>query len=261
MSTQIAGRRKILIIPCTGKSSRFNSATPKYMMKIDGITALERLISNVQDIFTEIIVVIDKKINLSDPSYSTIKKKFRNLHFAFATVGKGDGDALFQALIEYINYEDDLISVIWGDVFLNNISFIEQTLDSFISNDKNDFLFPSFYKKSPYVFVIRDSNGKIRRFGFSKRDEYQSYGETDMCFFVFNIKCLTEIFQYRNTIFDEKLGEYTTYNLEFNLLESIPYLVSKGLRINSLEIGDSSDFFSFNTLEEFQLINQTMSTK
>jgi len=227
-------KKKIGLILAAGRQTRFNSETPKALVKYGESTALEHNIGVLKPNVDEIYVVC------STYNYDLFKQYGSdNIIVKSIDGGLGCGHGVMKALELIKGYAD--IVLIWGDSIQN-----EQVVSKLVNVYRGYFLVPVVEENKPYV-QFKESNKFITKVSFSKfNDKIDDIGYHDLSIFAFDkelvLKKLKEM--HKKYWKDE---EYNTRSKELVFLD----LFNENKRFGKiLKFKDIEDR-SFNTVEEY----------
>ncbi len=238
-----------LLIPAAGIGRRLGLKYPKFMIKIDRKTILERQINLFSSYDKNPTIVINKIYEKMVNKF--LKKMKLKIEVITQNKPKGMGDSVlaFKNSKFYKDAEDILL--IWSDIPYLSKSTLSKTISKHIKN-KNDFTFPTIYTKNPYTIVKRDKSNNVLEVietrGINKKITTKS--EREIGFFIFKKK---PIYKILNSNLDRKFNIKTK---EHNFLYIIKHLVKKGFKVEGIPIATTKDTYSINTLKELKTIRK-----
>lgn len=234
------------IILDAGNQTRFDDDLPKSLQKVKGKTVLERNIMILNQVVDNYYIVVNLK-----------KKDYFN-HYAENRIviksGLGSGDAVYHICKNLKLNNDDKVVLIWGDSIHTSTSVIHRGLAKL---NEVDFSVPVYQEKDPYVRFVIGEDASIAEILFSKYSGPNEYGYHDQSCFFFRVGALMpSLEEIRFQFYDYSRKKYLIPDREdFDLLEifNICNNIPKNLMFN---VKKSEKSFSFNTIEELQLIEE-----
>lgn len=240
-----------IIIPCAGKSSRFNSMIPKPLVKINGEVSLNILLSVVVTLFDQIIIPIPPGSDMLKLFESSIDNMYlEKVKLVESKPGIGDGGAILDGM-KHLQTQEDHFFVCWGDTYIVNKSiFID--LEQFAqSDDHNSFAYiPLVYLNNPYVRYILDENNFILDTQQSIDGYSLKSGYADQSIFMLSKNIDKFLKTSSSTVTSSTLD-----SSEISLLRSFKFMASKKLKLKSM-LRKSKDSLAFNTKKDLAVIEK-----
>lgn len=189
---------KTLFIVAAGLSTRFNGQ-PKYLAKVNDKTVIENTIEMARKHYQSIWVVLNEKLdsNIIDKTIGIIAPLGANA--IFIPSGKGDADAVYQALIKS-NLKNINASVCWGDAWFTNETIFETAAKRLDESIDEYYVFDAICANEdrPYGWFDVSKYGQICHCTFlselSKRQQKVEASSQlpimkchDQCFFNINV--------------------------------------------------------------------------
>lgn len=224
-------------IMCAGKQSRFQSETPKALMKIGDKTILENNIEQSLKYCDKVVVVASIENYKYFESYKNDKIDVIQIISGF-----GCGDAVYKALNFYYTTKKDACFIIWGD----SIQHDKRVFLYSILNYNNNIIIPVEYQNKPYV-QIKHTHLNAYKVLFSKYGDYTYSGWHDLSIFFGNCNILRKKLDLlKRKIYNN--GKYFhKHNNELLFLDIINEVPGN---YKIIPISDYKDY-SFNTLEQY----------
>lgn len=179
---------KALFIIAAGLSTRFNGE-PKHLAKVKGQTILEHTVELARDYYGKIYVVLNEKANRKSIASTTSIAIGKNAEVVLIPSGKGDADAVYQAL-EKTHFNEKEASICWGDAWFVDSSIFKEASFGLSAHNNVDYVFNAMcaYEDTPYGWFNLDGY-KITRCTFaSDVGGPIECGVHDQCFFNINVK-------------------------------------------------------------------------
>jgi molybdopterin-guanine dinucleotide biosynthesis protein A len=224
------------IIPCAGKSSRFNGEN-KSLVTIDHMTVIERMVIGLKQHCDKITIIINSS---SKERFEQILNKHSEVSFYIDDTYTGNGGAIKNVLIdkgeEY--FKDDLF-ITWGDiVFLEN-TFIKDFIQQSIVSPGNVMYIAVQWEKNPYLAILLDENKVPQDVFYSKEEGYRlEYGYHDLAAYILKKEAISHIMD----IPSSKIGE-----IRFLDIVNVLYKADKGVKIIEFF---NNPMLSFNNVDE-----------
>lgn len=236
--------RNVAIVPAAGKGTRLGYHLPKVLFEIHGKTILEHLYERLRPICSEIILVVS-------PDGKNILEKFikEKELLAISLAVQGQPLGMADAILAAKNHEPaDHFLILWGDQIGISASTIHETLSHHISAN-NDFTFPVYGTKNPYVHYVREGNQITKVLQRREGDLMPDEGFTDAGFFISKgTNFFKNISEY--ILKDESsLGHITK---EKNFLPFIPWLSKKNFKIEAIQNKNMNDTLGINSKEDVE---------
>ena len=240
-----------IIIPCAGKSSRFNSLMPKPLTTINGEVSLNILLSIIIDSFDQIIIPISPGSDMFEMFEGLIDKRFiGKVQLVASTPGRGDGGAILDGM-EFLKAKEDHFFVCWGDTYIINNYIFSDLLKFAQSDNFSSFAYiPLVYLNNPYVKYILDEKNCILDAQQSIDGHAFESGFADQSIFMLS-KNIEQFLRQASL----KAPSSATQSPEISLLRSFRFMVSKNLTLKPM-IRESKDSLAFNTIEDLAPIKK-----
>lgn len=224
-------------IMCAGKQSRFNSQTPKALMKIKDTTILQNNINFALQYSDKVIIVASV-----DNFHYFEKYKSNNVDVIKIISGFGCGDAVLKALSLYYTTKEDTCFIMWGD----SIQYDKRVFTYSLTKYNNNIIIPVTYEKEPYV-QIKHSHLNATKVLFTKYGDKTYSGWHDLSIFFGNCNILRlNLERFRRKIYNN--GKYIhKHNNEFIFLDMINEIPGN---YKIVPIDDYKDL-SFNTIDQY----------
>ena len=237
-----------VLIAAAGKGTRSGLNYPKTLFKIEGKSILSRIFEVVSTIDLNPTVVA------SPSGEIMIKKHLNSLDLTGEVVIQehplGMGDAVLKMLSAQAYQGASDVLLLWGDLPFIQKSTLEQTIEAHYKNN-NDFTFPTLYSDSAYTIVNRDSQKAVS--GIIETRELPNHdigpGERDMGMFIFKKNLIF------NLLNEDLPTKYSNQTNEHGFLYIIEHLVSRGRRVEALNIATKLDSISLNKMEDLTNYN------
>jgi bifunctional UDP-N-acetylglucosamine pyrophosphorylase/glucosamine-1-phosphate N-acetyltransferase len=228
------------VILAAGRGTRMRSARPKVLQPISGLPMLEHVVRAVSATgATPVTVVVG-------PDGREVEEAFggRGLTFLTQDPPLGTGDALKVASPTFLGHLDRPVLVVNGDLPLLRAETLAALLAQHGEGSGGACLLtarPS--DPGAYGRIIRDAGGRITRIVEAKdaSPEERAVQEVNAGAYVFDVAPL-----------GKALGELQRDNAqaEYYLTDLVALLVSGGVNVGGLELGDPTEAIGVNTLEE-----------
>ena len=135
--------------------------------------------------------------------------------------------------------------VIWPDQIFLSINTIKKTINFFLKK-KLLLCFPTFKKKFPYVYILRDKDKNFKDIIQTRETRKRvKFGESDCGMFVFNTKKISEHLEY----LIKKKKIITTKTKEVDFLKSFKFLNHLG-NIKTVKALSQKDTIGVNYLQD-----------
>ena len=180
------------VLPAAGKSSRFNSKKSKIFFNFKNKIIISHVIDKCL-IFSKNIIIVSNKKNLKELRKNL--KNYKDIKFKIYIQKKqiGMGDAVNIALKKV---KTKYTVVIWPDQIFLSINTIKKTINFFLKK-KLLLCFPTFKKKFPYVYILRDKDKNFKDIIQTRETRKKvKFGESDCGMFVFNTKKISKHLEY-----------------------------------------------------------------
>ena len=155
---------------------------------------------------------------------------------------RGMGHAILQFACSPSFAATDEVVVIWGDMISVPATLIGRVVRQF-RLDKADFAFPTYFQNTPYTYVERDSEGRVRAL-LERREHGEALptaGEADCGLFVFRKDPVFRILTTRTT---ELIGRNTG---EIGFLGVVGLLAGEGFAVRAYAVATEENAISFNS--------------
>lgn len=235
-----------LFIIAAGKGSRMNHNKPKALMEIDGVPNVLRTIALTHDLYDRISVVISRANREAWDENYDLFSKYEKVQLVPIDSGLGDGDAVYRAL-SCITMEKTFSTIVWGDTVFSGV----RPFADAIHNAQYVAVTPS---DNPYVNIVVDDSNYAECAQFSKFGEVDGPGLHDQSLFVYETHLLSEaLFQIRSSTF--RNGKYDLPGGEMSLLYTLNWFSESCYGPMKAVIYDKAFAHSYNTIEEYEVIN------
>lgn len=254
--------KRILVFVASGLSTRMGGF-PKALAQVGNTRVILNAINCAEQYYDDIFIITNGKVK---PSFDEVisndgnRAKVREI-----ITGKGDAESVWKSLIlvqKEIGEPFDA-TFCWGDAFFKT----NKAFESIMSDDINigeikSLIVGCSYDNDPYayfdIFTIRGDYEQlfIKKSYFKKYDGGVKIGVHDQCIF----RCVSSVFIGCLNRYKEENGyDGENYLLsktnEIGLLKSFDFLEKIG-RPAKVVIIPGKNVFSFNTLEELDVINK-----
>lgn len=238
-----------IIIPCAGKSSRFNSQIPKPLTTINGKVSLNILLSNLDSFFKKIIIPIPPGSEMLELFESRIESRFLpKISFVASSPGRGDGGAIIDGM-KILQTQEEHFFVCWGDTYIVNKSIFFDLLKYALSDNLRSFAYiPLIFLKDPYVSYMLDKNKYIVEAQQSIDGYKFESGFADQSIFMLS-KNIAQFLKISALKYTSPAGQIS----EISLLKSFKTMAEKNFKLKPM-IRAKKDSFSFNTKEDLVFI-------
>jgi bifunctional N-acetylglucosamine-1-phosphate-uridyltransferase/glucosamine-1-phosphate-acetyltransferase GlmU-like protein len=232
------------IIPAAGKGTRLGYEFPKILYPVLGQTILQHLINLFYELCSNFIVIVspegEHRIQRELESCYNLK----DFKIVIQDEPIGMAHAVWQAknIVKTIH-----TAIVWGDQICLRPNTLSSTFAFHQRDSQNVITFPTVMKKSPYIHIHRDINGKILKVLQKRENEIKiKVGENDCGFFCFSTNSLFYVLKNKLDSL-EILGSKTN---EINLLQLFPQFEMIEGHVNTLRIAQEDETLGINTVEE-----------
>lgn len=245
--------KKTLFIVAAGLSIRFNGK-PKHLAIINNITNIEHTLILAKPYYDNIYIILNEKANndVIDSTKNIVDKY--NANIVLIPSGKGDADAVYQAL-EKTSILDSNISVCWGDAwFINDNIFniasraLSFTLESYIFNAMCAF------EEDPYGWFNINGN-KIDKCIFASDNIAikPDVGIHDQCFFNIKINYFKNLYKKYKKYIEDKINTIEKDIIK-NFIDIDLFKLSLNYEISWYKMINWSEKYIINTEEYIKSI-------
>jgi UDP-N-acetylglucosamine diphosphorylase/glucosamine-1-phosphate N-acetyltransferase len=229
-----------IIILAAGQGKRMKSTLPKVLVPFMGISMIEHVINNTEDISTKTVIVVGYKKEL-------VKKELKkfNLTFVTQTEQLGTGHAVSVTENEFKDYTGDII-ILFGDSPLISKSVI-QNLVKFHKNNKyiSSILTKDSETPGGAARIIRNKDGTFMKSIENKDlqlEEHKKIKEINVGVMIINSIILFETLKKVNN--NNSQNEY--------YLPDVINILSKNNDIGVFKSNEIPELFAFNTIDELK---------
>lgn len=263
---------KTLFIIAAGLSTRFNGE-PKHLAKVKGQIVLEHTLELAKDYYGKIYVVLNEKASRESIASTTSIAIGKNAEVVLIKSGKGDADAVYQAL-EKTRFNGKEASICWGDAWFKNESVFASASNALSSKDYSSLVFDAMctMEENPYGWFTINSDGIILKAEFASDYGAESpangaYAAHDQCFFNINIQNFKEHFEQYSRFVDAEVAslkhliEQYTSTVKLSLKHEMSWYkminwansIKSSLKSNATILAEPVAM-SFNTVEDLEKI-------
>lgn len=269
---------KTLFVVAAGLSTRFNGK-PKHLAKVKGLSSIENTLMLAHNWYSSIYVVLNEKASKETIEETNAIASTYGAKQILIPSGKGDADAVFQAL-KKSSIDSKCISVCWGDAWFKNDKVFKTASQALEDEDYSSAVFDAMcsMEEHPYGWFSIDSIGTILKAEFASDPGAESladgaYAVHDQCFFNINASNFKQLYEAYASALESEVAAVKRHlvatSAEFKM--SLKYEISWYKMINwcrrfstdlhsTATILDEPVAMSFNTKEELEKIENAQTS-
>jgi bifunctional N-acetylglucosamine-1-phosphate-uridyltransferase/glucosamine-1-phosphate-acetyltransferase GlmU-like protein len=242
---------RLLIIPAAGIGSRLGADVPKVLVRVAGMTMLERLLNLYRASASHVALIINPA------SEDLVRQHVKGLVDAERIscvpqpqpTGMLDAILLGRAVARRV--EPSSVWVTWCDQIAAHRRTIERLGERTLSASQDAMVMPTVMQTKPYIHLERDSNGRIIRVLHQREgDAMPPIGESDMGLFA--LSATTYFNQLTAYAQEVEVGRATG---ERNFLPFIPWL-ARTETVTTFPAEDPMEAVGINTPQDLALVEQ-----
>lgn len=182
---------KTLFIVAAGLSTRFNGQ-PKHLAQVNGNSVIVNTLTMAKRHYRDIWVVLNEKANSHIIDMTNGLAKALGVQTLLIPSGKGDADAVYQALLASRCVEKN-VSVCWGDSWFTDETIFKTAARRLEESRDEQYVFDAMcaYENGPYGWFDIDRKRQISRCTFVSDLEspvdQSGLKCHDQCFFNINV--------------------------------------------------------------------------
>lgn len=231
------------VIPAAGRGTRLGSDAPKILTPLtDNQTVWTILYRKLSPLVDHIHLVLSPGGEAAFPACPA------NVSHSVQPAPTGMGDAIFRGYPVWSQY--DAILVIWGDQVFVSTDTITRTVAALNDPDRHAVL-PVTRMATPYVEYIFNGDRLTQVRQTREGDVTTPNGFSDVGTFLLGTEGLQAAWQ--DYLVRAPRGSTTG---EINFLPFLPFLNSKGWRIQPLEVADATEARGINTPDDLDFFRK-----
>lgn len=242
---------RVLVIPAAGAGSRLQTAGPKALVEIGGITMLDRLLALYDEAIDGVVVVVH-------PTFFAAASADRfppHVEFAIQERPTGMLDAILLGADAVRRAAASSIWITWCDQVAVHPRTVARL--AAVSADRPDaaLILPTVRRRDPYIHFERDDSGRITRVLHRREgDAMPERGESDMGLFALSAEAFALLDQYASEV---RTGRTTG---ERNFLPFIPWVAARR-PILTFPCEDPMEAVGVNTPAERQQVERYLAQR
>ena len=247
---------RLLIIPAAGAGSRLGADVPKVLVRVAGMTMLDRLLELYRESVAHVVVVVN-------PAFEPLVLQSVRGHIdaervSFAQQHHATGmlDAILLGTAAAKRMNPSSVWITWCDQVAVDPRTIDRLGQRTSAPSHDAMVMPTVLQQRPYIHLERDSTGRIigvlhRREG----DTMPEVGESDMGLFA--LSAATYLDRLPAYAHEVEIGRATG---ERNFLPFIPWL-ARTETVTTFPAENAMEAIGINTPQDLALVEQYLSPK
>jgi bifunctional UDP-N-acetylglucosamine pyrophosphorylase / glucosamine-1-phosphate N-acetyltransferase len=242
---------RLLIIPAAGIGSRLGANLPKVLVRVAGMTMLERLLNLYRASVDHIVLIVNPAFEAPIRQHVTGRVDTERISCVQQPQPTGMLDAILLGRAAARRLEPSSVWITWCDQIAVHPRTIERMAERTAAASHDAMVMPTAVQRSPYIHFVRDPNGRIigvlhRREG----DAMPEHGESDIGLFALSA---TTYFDRLPAYAQEvEVGHATG---ERNFLPFIPWL-ARTETVSTFPAEDPMEAVGINTPQDLALVEQ-----
>lgn len=241
----------LLIIPAAGTGSRLGADVPKVLVRVAGMTMLERLLDLYRASVGHVALIINSAFEDLVRQHVARSVDAGRITCVQQAQPTGMLDAILLGTTVARNVEPTSVWITWCDQIAVHPRTIERLSELTSSASHDAMVMPTVMQQRPYIHLHRDSTGRIRRVLHRREgDDMPDTGESDMGLFALSA----------STYFDRlpafshevEIGRATG---ERNFLPFIPWL-ARTETVTTFPAEDPMEATGVNTPDELAMVER-----
>jgi bifunctional UDP-N-acetylglucosamine pyrophosphorylase/glucosamine-1-phosphate N-acetyltransferase len=242
---------RLLIIPAAGIGSRLGADVPKVLVRVAGITMLERLLKLYRAPVEHIVLIINPAFEDLVRQHVAGSADADRISCVRQPQPTGMLDAILLAREVARRVEPSSVWITWCDQIAVHRRTIERLGDRTLSTSQDAMVMPTVMQARPYIHLARDPNGRIIRVLHEREgDAMPETGESDMGLFA--LSATTYFDRLPSYARDVEVGRATG---ERNFLPFIPWL-ARTETVTTFPAEDPMEAVGINTPQDLALVEQ-----
>ncbi len=178
------GSRRLLIIPAAGIGSRLGADVPKVLVRVAGMTMLERLFNLYRAWVGHVVLVVNPASEETVRKHAQSSVDAERISCVQQPQPTGMLDAILLASTVARRRDPTSVWITWCDQIAVHRRTIERLGERTSSPSHDAMVMPTVMQQRPYIHLQRDSTGRIVRVLHRREgDDMPDTGESDMGLF------------------------------------------------------------------------------
>ncbi len=242
---------RLLIIPAAGIGSRLGADVPKVLVRVAGMTMLDRLLELYRDSVAQVVVVVNPAFEHLIQQSVREHIDAERISFAHQHHATGMLDAILLGVPVAQHMNPSSVWITWCDQIAVDRRTIGRLGERTSPLSHDAMVMPTVMQPRPYVHLERDSSGRIVRVLHRREgDDMPETGESDIGLFALSAQTYFDrLPAYAHEV---EIGQATG---ERNFLPFIPWL-ARTETVTTFPAENPMEAVGINTAQDLALVEQ-----
>jgi bifunctional UDP-N-acetylglucosamine pyrophosphorylase/glucosamine-1-phosphate N-acetyltransferase len=184
---------RLLVIPAAGLGSRLGTHVPKVLVRVAGVTMLDRLLALYDRAVDRVVVVVNPTFADQVGRHLAARDDASRIECVAQPAPTGMLDAILLARPVVERHEPSSVWVTWCDQVAVHPKTIERLTERTSPDVHAMLVMPTVIRPQPYIHLERDVAGRISRVLHRREgDVLPEFGESDMGLFALSSRAYGE---------------------------------------------------------------------